>query len=62
LNFEPTLWSFPQRNRLIAGISDYLFVPEAKEKSGSLITVDFAIKFKKQVFIAPNTLFAPNGT
>ncbi|MBQ7074801.1 DNA-processing protein DprA [bacterium] len=33
LNFEPTNRSFPQRNRLIAGLADYLFIPEAKESS-----------------------------
>ena len=61
LDFEPTTWSFPQRNRIIAGLSDYLFLPEAKEGSGSLITVDFALKMKKKVFVAPNQLFSANG-
>ncbi|MBO7505138.1 DNA-processing protein DprA [bacterium] len=31
LDFKPTAWSFPQRNRLIAGLSDALFLPEARE-------------------------------
>ena len=61
LNFKPTNWSFPQRNRLIAWLSDVLFIPEAKEHSWSLITADFAFQYKKKIFIAPNQLFAPNG-
>lgn len=61
LNFEPTNRSFPQRNRLIAGLSDTLFIPEAKESSWSLITADFALKYKKKIFVAPNQFFAQNG-
>ena len=61
LDFVPTKWSFPQRNRLIAGLSDCLFLPEAREGSGSLITVDFVLQMKKEVWVAPNQLFAFNG-
>jgi DNA processing protein len=61
LDFEPTRWSFPQRNKIIAGLSDCLFVPEAREGSGSLITVNYALQMKKEVFVAPNQLFSPNG-
>jgi DNA processing protein len=61
LDFEPTKRSFPQRNRLIAGISDVLFLPEAREGSGSLITANFALQMKKEIFVAPNQLFSPNG-
>jgi DNA processing protein len=61
LDFQPTTRSFPQRNRLIATLSDVLFLPEAREGSGSLITANFALQMKKDLFIAPNQLFAPNG-
>lgn len=61
LDFEPTKWSFPQRNRIIAWLSDCLFLPEARKWSGSLITVEFALKMKKKVFVAPNQLFSQNG-
>jgi DNA processing protein len=61
LDFQPTKWSFPQRNRLIAGCSHMLFVPEARVGSGSLITVNFALQMKKEVFVVPNQLFSPNG-
>lgn len=59
---QPTHYTFPQRNRLIAGLSDFLFLPEAWEKSGSLITVDFAIAMKKPVYATPNSLFATTST
>jgi DNA processing protein len=61
LDFQPTKWSFPQRNRLIAGLSQVLFLPEARTGSGSLITVNFALQMKKEVFVAPNQLFSSNG-
>jgi DNA processing protein len=61
LDFQPTKRSFPQRNRLIAGLCQILFLPEARAGSGSLITVNFALQMKKEVFVAPNQLFSPNG-
>ena len=57
----PTKYTFPQRNRLIAGLSDVLFLPEAGEKSGSLITVDCAIVMKKPVYATPNSIFSPTS-
>lgn len=60
LDFKPTAWSFPQRNRLIAGLSDALFLPEAREWSGSLITADFAYQYHKPIFVAPNPIFSEN--
>lgn len=59
--FEPTKWSFPQRNKLIAGFSDLLFLPEAREKSGSLITAEFAYQMGKPVFSVPAPLFSPQS-
>lgn len=60
LDFKPTAWSFPQRNRLIAGLSDALFLPEAREWSGSLITADFAYQQHKPIFVVPNPIFSEN--
>ena len=59
--FEPTKRSFPQRNKLIAGCSDLLFLPEAREKSGSLITAEFAYQMGKSVVSVPAPLFAPQS-
>ena len=61
LDFKPTAWSFPQRNRLIAGLADAVFLPEAREWSWSLITADFAYQFHKPIFVVPNPIFSENG-
>lgn len=50
---QPLGQHFPMRNRLISGISDALLVIEARQKSGSLITVDFALEQGKEVFVLP---------
>lgn len=60
LDFQPTARSFPQRNRLIAGLSNALFLPEARAWSGSLITADFAYHQHKPIFVVPNPIFSTN--
>jgi len=45
-----TNWTFPVRNKIIAWISDILFVPQAQEKSWSLITIEESIKLKNPVY------------
>ena len=59
--FEPTKRSFPQRNKLLAQLADILFLPEAKEKSWSLITTDFAHQYHKKVYSEPAHLFSSSS-
>ncbi|MFZ2911969.1 MAG: DNA-processing protein DprA [Candidatus Absconditicoccaceae bacterium] len=58
LSFEPTNYSFPQRNRLIAGLCNTLFLPQAGSRSGSLITVDFAIDMSKPIYGVADNIFS----
>lgn len=56
-NFQPQLWTFPQRNRIVAGLSSLgVLVIEAGEKSGSLITVRFAKDQGKKVYAIPGPI------
>lgn len=59
--FQPTKRSFPQRNKLIAKLSEILFLPEAREKSWSLITAEFAYTMGKPIFSVPAPIFSPQS-
>lgn len=58
LDTKPLKENFPIRNRLIAGLCDCVFVPEAKIKSGTSITIKYALDNGKEIFVAPNQLFS----
>ena len=53
---QPALWTYPQRNRIVAGLSKAVLVIEAGDKSGSLITANYAKKFKRKIFAVPGPI------
>lgn len=59
---KPELWTFPARNRIVAGLADAVLVVEAAEKSGSLVTVSWAKKFGKPVLAIPGPITSKVST
>lgn len=63
--FEPkyraTPYGFPRRNRIMAGLSHAVFVVEAAQKSGTLITARLATDYNRDVLTIPHSIFSKNG-
>jgi DNA processing protein len=59
---EPRNYQFPARNRIIAGMAAATIVVEASERSGALLTADFALAEDREVFAVPGQIFSSNST
>ena len=60
-DFKATQWSFPMRNRLMAGISKSVLIIEAEEKSGTLITARLATEYNRDVLAIPGSIFSSSS-
>ena len=54
----PLKYHFPERNRIISGLSDSVLVAEARKNSGTNITVNFALEQGKDVFVVPGNIYS----
>jgi DNA processing protein len=60
-SWKATLYSFPQRNRLMAGISKAVLIVEAEERSGTLITARMALDYNRDVLAIPGSALSSNS-
>lgn len=63
--YEPTQqaapWTFPKRNRIMAGLADAVLVIEATKRSGTLITARLATEYNKDLLVVPGSIFAESS-
>ncbi|HTE48394.1 MAG TPA: DNA-processing protein DprA [Candidatus Paceibacterota bacterium] len=60
-DFKATHWSFPMRNRLMAGISKATLIIEAEERSGTLITARLTTEYNRDLLVVPGSIFSGNS-
>lgn len=54
-------WTFPQRNRIMAGLCKAVLLIEAGEKSGTLITARMAVDYNRELLAVPGSIFSKNS-
>ncbi|MCB9810980.1 MAG: DNA-protecting protein DprA [Candidatus Nomurabacteria bacterium] len=54
-------WTFPQRNRLMAGLAHATILIEARAKSGTLITARMAVDYNRELLAVPGSIFSKNS-
>jgi DNA processing protein len=59
---KATPWSFVVRNELVVALGDVLIVTEADENSGSMRSVEFALKMEKKIYVLPHQIGQSRGT
>jgi DNA processing protein len=59
--FKAEIYSFPKRNRLMAGMSHAVLIIEAQEESGTLITARMALDYNRDVLAVPGSILSPNS-
>lgn len=55
-------WTFPKRNRLMAGVAHATLLIEAADRSGTLITARLATDYNRELFAVPGNIFSPQST
>ncbi len=60
-DFRATVWSFPRRNRIMAGLSHMIILIEAEERSGSLITARLGLDYNRTVAAVPGPITHPTS-
>lgn len=57
-DFRATKWSFPKRNRIMAGMSHAVLIAQATQKSGTMITARLATEYNREVMTVPGSIFS----
>ncbi len=60
LGTKPTKYTFPQRNRIVVGMSEGTFVAEAQLKSGAMISANLTLDYNRELMCMPGRISNPN--